>query len=120
MRISDWSSYVCSSDLFHLAQVEISHFLEFSAPPSGASVINRNHDVSFLSHELVPQVTTGPVVSHCLAARSTIHIHENRVFLVGIKICRFDHPGIEHDAVFSRRDLQKFLFRSAEHTSELQ
>src|SRR3546814_3450940 len=113
MRISDWSSDVCSSDLLEL-------LFEFV-------------DMMLLAFEDVGEQVAAHIVAHALAMGDSVLEQRDRLFLkreVGLQyfLDRFadaqpaeqlevGKPAQKEDAV---RQLVGMLHRSEEHTSEIQ
>src|SRR3546814_5191986 len=90
MRISDWSSDVCSSDLFAEQAAE---FAGVGLTQEGVDFLDQRRNASLFVHRLVGQRTE-------FAAQ------------------RRDHPAREVDV--AALDGAEMLLRSEEHTSELQ
>src|SRR3546814_2786812 len=131
MRISDWSSDVCSSDLLELsgsgddslAAVEALLAAETAINPvvaTGASVTAKSKLVKLIEGS-----------DHAVAA---ICYQPDRRALVGIAMAAAEEQGlrlanaeaqllvdlVSGDQALMRRELEKIALRSEEHTSELQ
>ena len=84
--------------------MQVSAFLEFGATSTRTAVVDADGDITLLSLILLKDGTASvyanaPRVLHLLVARTSVLIHHHRVFLRGIKTCRFDHPAIEYDTL---------------------
>ena len=95
------------------SESQIGTFLKVGPSASGSAVVHADNDESLLCHVLFEHTplsahATAPGVEHLLAAGSSILIHDDGIFPVGIKIGRLHHPGIELDA-FGCGDGKQFL-----------
>src|SRR3546814_2126819 len=108
MRISDWSSDVCSSDLAALDTVEEQAGGEQIGSAAGRGVHGNQLLVQRMQLATTAQARTATGVEH----RSGAVLHGLQTRLAG---------AVEHAGVGQRRhDRQQGIERSEEHTSELQ
>src|SRR3546814_1075061 len=114
MRISDWSSDVCSSDLsFEAVVASVYALFQFDEPPVHLIVAPLTHAAAIFHYALLPRGGTQILLSSTDPLAVLEAIQQHRVSVVYL-------PPTLIYMVLAHPRLKDFDLRSEEHTSELQ
>src|SRR3546814_8788074 len=125
MRISDWSSDVCSSDLLQLrvAHLPVDRGAPVAAVALAGAVVEVEHEVAVLHQKVVEHLlaeVVGVARADVLQVAGAVDEHHHRVLAARLKL--FGPVVLAPDGAGAvlRGHLHVLGFRSEEHTSELQ
>ncbi len=83
-----------------VAEVLVNRVLPFRAFAVRPPIVQAEDDVAVMGHHGVPEVSsTTPSIANDLGMRSTVHVDNCRILLLGIEMRRFDHRTLKLEPV---------------------